>query len=64
MAGNWAVVAASGRKVRRCSINSDSNTIVAMTNLDEYHSDVVKMAAAVASIYIPATAGANPVKDW
>ena len=42
----------------------DRLTIVTMTNLDEFHSDVVKMAGAVASIYIPATAGANPVKDW
>jgi CubicO group peptidase (beta-lactamase class C family) len=42
----------------------DRLTIVALTNLDEFHSDVVKMSAAVASIYIPATAGANPVKDW
>ena len=42
----------------------DRLTIVAMANLDEYHCDVVKMAGAVASIYIPETAGANPVKDW
>jgi hypothetical protein len=35
-----------------------------MANLDEFYCDVVKMAGAVASIYIPATAGANPVKDW
>ncbi|MBI3476560.1 MAG: beta-lactamase family protein [Acidobacteria bacterium] len=42
----------------------DRLTIVAMTNLDEFHCDVVKMAGAVASIYIPETAGANPVKDW
>jgi len=42
----------------------DRLTIVAMTNLDEFHGDVVKMAGAVASIYIPETAGANPVKDW
>jgi CubicO group peptidase (beta-lactamase class C family) len=42
----------------------DRLTIVAMTNLDEFHCDVVKMAGAIATIYIPATAGANPVKDW
>ena len=42
----------------------DRLTIVAMTNLDEFHCDVVKMTGAVASIYIPETAGANPVKDW
>jgi CubicO group peptidase (beta-lactamase class C family) len=42
----------------------DRLTIVAMTNLDEFHCDVVKMAGAIASIYIPETAGANPVKDW
>lgn len=42
----------------------DRVTIVAMNNLDEFDCDTVKIAAAVASIYIPATAGANPVKGW
>lgn len=42
----------------------DRLTIIAMNNLDEYHCDTVKLAGAVASIYIPATAGANPIKDW
>jgi hypothetical protein len=33
-----------------------------MNNLDEFHCDTVKIAATVASIYIPAAAGANPIK--
>ncbi len=42
----------------------DRLTVIAMNNLDEFHCDTVKIAGAVASLYIPATAGANPVKDW
>jgi hypothetical protein len=42
----------------------DRLTIILMNNLGEFHSDTLKIADAVASIYIPATSGANPVKDW
>jgi CubicO group peptidase (beta-lactamase class C family) len=42
----------------------DRLTIIVLNNLDEYHSDTVKIAAEVASIYIPAVKGANPVKDY
>jgi hypothetical protein len=42
----------------------DRLTIIVMNNLDEYHSDTLKIAADAAAIYIPATEGANPVKDW
>jgi len=42
----------------------DRLTIILMNNLGEFHSDTLKIADAIASIYIPATSGANPVKDW
>ena len=42
----------------------DRLTIIAMTNIDERHADVMKIAGDIAAIYIPDTKGANPVKDW
>lgn len=42
----------------------DRLTVIVMNNLDEYHCDTLQIAAAIASIYIPAAKGANPVKDW
>ena len=35
-----------------------------MSNIESKHSDMMKIAAGVAAIYLPDTAGANPVKDW
>lgn len=42
----------------------DRLTVIVMTNIDETHTDVLKIAAAIASVYVPETNGANPVKDW
>jgi CubicO group peptidase (beta-lactamase class C family) len=42
----------------------DRLTIIAMTNIDEAHADVMKIAGDVAAIYLPDTKGANPIKDW
>jgi CubicO group peptidase (beta-lactamase class C family) len=42
----------------------DRLTIILMTNIDERHADVMKIAGDIAAIYIPETKGANPVKDW
>lgn len=42
----------------------DRLTIIVMTNLGAHHTDVMKIAARIAEIYVPATRGANPVKDW
>ena len=42
----------------------DRLTIIVMNNLDEDHCDTLKISGAIASIYIPATKGKNPVKDW
>jgi CubicO group peptidase (beta-lactamase class C family) len=42
----------------------DRLTIIVMTNIDERHADVMKIAGDIAAIYIPETKGANPVKDW
>ena len=42
----------------------DRLTIIVMTNLGAHHTDVMKIAGKVADIYLPATKGANPVKDW
>jgi CubicO group peptidase (beta-lactamase class C family) len=42
----------------------DRLTIIVLTNVDETHTDVMKIAGAIASIYLPDTNGANPVKDW
>ncbi len=42
----------------------DRVTVVVMTNVDETHTDVLKIAAEIAAIYLPETTGANPVKDW
>ena len=42
----------------------DRLTIIVMTNLGAHHTDVMKIAAAVADLYLPETKGANPVKDW
>lgn len=42
----------------------DRLTIIVMTNIEPTHADVMKIAADVASIYLPDTKGANPVKDW
>ena len=42
----------------------DQLTIIVMTNIDERHADVMKIAADVAAIYLPDTRGANPIKDW
>jgi CubicO group peptidase (beta-lactamase class C family) len=39
-------------------------TIIVMNNLDEGHCDTLQISGAIASIYIPATKGKNPVKDW
>jgi CubicO group peptidase (beta-lactamase class C family) len=41
----------------------DALTFIILTNLDETATDVVKVAAKVASIYLPETQGANPVKN-
>jgi CubicO group peptidase (beta-lactamase class C family) len=42
----------------------DRLTIIVMTNVDETHTDVLKVAASIASIYLPDTRGKNPTKDW
>jgi CubicO group peptidase (beta-lactamase class C family) len=42
----------------------DRLAVVVMTNIDEHHADVLKIAGDVAAIYLPDTKGANPVKDW
>jgi len=42
----------------------DRLTIVVMTNVDETHTDVLRLVGKIAEIYLPATRGANPVKDW
>jgi CubicO group peptidase (beta-lactamase class C family) len=42
----------------------DRLTIIVLNNMDEYHCDTLTIAADVASIYIPETKGANPIKDW
>jgi CubicO group peptidase (beta-lactamase class C family) len=42
----------------------DRLTVVVMTNIDERHADVLKVAGDVAAIYLPDTKGANPTKDW
>lgn len=43
---------------------NDRLTIIVMTNVDETHTDVLKLVGAIAEIYLPDTKGANPVKDW
>jgi CubicO group peptidase (beta-lactamase class C family) len=42
----------------------DRLTIIVLNNMDEYHCDTLAIAGDVASIYIPETKGANPIKDW
>jgi CubicO group peptidase (beta-lactamase class C family) len=42
----------------------DRFTVIVMTNIDERHADVLKIAGEVADIYMPDTKGANPIKDW
>lgn len=42
----------------------DRLTIIVMTNIDEAHADVMKIAGDIAAIYLPDTKGANPIKDW
>jgi CubicO group peptidase (beta-lactamase class C family) len=42
----------------------DRLTIILMNNMDEDHCDTLKISGAVASIYLPATKGKNPIKDW
>ena len=42
----------------------DRLTIIVMTNVDETHTDVLKVVGAIAEIYLPDTKGANPVRDW
>jgi CubicO group peptidase (beta-lactamase class C family) len=42
----------------------DRLTVIVMTNIDERHADVLKIAGDVAAIYLPDTKGANPIKDW
>ena len=42
----------------------DRLTIIIMSNIESKHSDMMKIAACVAAIYLPETAGANPIKDW
>ena len=39
----------------------DSLTIIALTNVGEF--DVRKLAGSIASLYLPDTKGANPVRD-
>jgi len=56
--GGYGFYAAISRYV------DDGLTIIVMTNIDETHTDVLKIAGGVASIYVPETAGANPIKDW
>jgi CubicO group peptidase (beta-lactamase class C family) len=43
---------------------NDSLTIIVLTNLGEAHSDVLKIAGRIGSLYLPDTKGANLVKDW
>lgn len=43
---------------------NDRLTIIVLNNMDEDHCDTLKIAGDVASIYIPETKGANPIKDW
>ena len=43
---------------------NDRLTVIVMTNLGAHHTDVMKISAAVADIYLPGTKGKNPVKDW
>ena len=42
----------------------DRFTVIVMTNIDERHADVLKIAGEVAEIYLPDTKCANPIKDW
>ena len=42
----------------------DRLTVIVMTNLGAHHTDVMKISAAIADIYLPGTKGKNPVKDW
>ena len=42
----------------------DHLTIIVMNNLDEDHCDTLTISGAIASIYIPATKGKNPINDW
>jgi CubicO group peptidase (beta-lactamase class C family) len=42
----------------------DQLTIIVMTNVDETRTDVLKVVGNIAEIYLPATKGANPIKDW
>ncbi len=42
----------------------DRLTIIVMNNLDEDHCDTLTISGAIASIYIPATKGKNPIKAW
>jgi CubicO group peptidase (beta-lactamase class C family) len=42
----------------------DRLTIIVMTNVDETHTDVLKVVGKIAEIYLPATKGANPIKEW
>jgi len=42
----------------------DRLTIIVMTNIEETHADVMKIAADIADLYLPETKGGNPVKDW
>ncbi|HSS99171.1 MAG TPA: serine hydrolase [Terriglobales bacterium] len=42
----------------------DRLTVIVMNNMDEDHCDTLQISGAIASIYIPATKGKNPIKDW
>lgn len=42
----------------------DRLTIIILTNMGAHHTDVMKISAKVAEIYLPWTKGANPIKDW
>lgn len=42
----------------------DRLTIVLLTNIGEDHTDVVEIAARIASIYLPEAVGANPIREW
>ena len=56
--GGWGFYAVISRYL------DDRLTIIIMTNIDETHADVMKIAADIAAIYLPDTKGANPIKDW
>ena len=64
----WFSIVATPTLARRGAAISryldDQLTVIVMTNVDETHTDVLKIAGDVAAIYLPETNGANPFKDW